>query len=140
MQTNSTSTSPYFKAKDLKIPPHNIEAEKSLLGSVIMSPEVMHDVVDIVKDHSFYSNQNRAVWIILFELHSKNIPIDLLSVSSRLKENIGGNTVKPKVFKMKIGNVFLFFLYQRNCFFYRIKPVHFVMVQFRKLIAESGYF
>ncbi|MEK7501513.1 MAG: replicative DNA helicase [Patescibacteria group bacterium] len=80
------TASPYFKAKDLKIPPHNIDAEKSLLGSVIMSPEVMHDVVDIVKEHSFYSNQNRAVWIVLFELHSKNIPIDLLSVSSRLKE------------------------------------------------------
>jgi replicative DNA helicase len=80
------TASPYFKTKDLKIPPHNIDAEKSLLGSIIMSPEVMHDVIDIVKEHSFYSNQNRAVWMVLSELHGKNTPIDILSVSSRLKE------------------------------------------------------
>lgn len=78
--------SPFLKAKDLKIPPHSIDAEKALLGSALMNPEVMHDVVDIVNEQSFYSNQNRAVWIVLFELHGKSIPIDLLSVSARLKE------------------------------------------------------
>lgn len=78
--------SPFLKAKDLKIPPHSIDAEKALLGSVIMNPEVMHDVADIVKDNSFYSNQNRLVWTVLFELHGKGVPIDILSVSSRLKE------------------------------------------------------
>lgn len=80
------TASPYFKTKDLKIPPQNIEAEKALLGSVMIRGEVMHDLVDIVGEASFYSNQHKAIWGTLFELHSKGTPIDLLSVSARLKE------------------------------------------------------
>jgi len=78
--------SPYLKARDLKIPPHSIEAEKALLGSVMIRPEVMHEIIDLVNERSFYSNQNRAIWSVLFEFHGKGTPIDLLSVSSRLKE------------------------------------------------------
>ncbi|MDQ2932841.1 MAG: replicative DNA helicase [bacterium] len=80
------TTSPYFKTKDLKIPPQNIEAEKALLGSIMMRSDVMHDIADIVGERSFYSNQHKDIWAALFELHSKSIPIDLLSISARLKE------------------------------------------------------
>ena len=79
-------TSPYFKTKDLKIPPQSIEAEKALLGSVMIRSEVMHDVSDTINEHSFYSNQHKMIWSVLAELHLKTTPIDLLSVSSRLKE------------------------------------------------------
>lgn len=48
--------------------------------------EVMHDIVDIVGEASFYSNQHKSIWAVLFELHAKGTPIDLLSVSARLKE------------------------------------------------------
>ncbi len=80
------TASPYFKTKDLKIPPQNIEAEKALLGSVMIRGEVMHDIVDLVGESSFYSNQHKSIWGTLFELHSKGTPIDMLSVSARLKE------------------------------------------------------
>ncbi len=80
------TASPYFKTKDLKIPPHSIEAEKALLGSVMIRGEAMHDIVDLVNEQSFYSNQHRLIWSVLLELHTKNSPIDVLSVSSRLKE------------------------------------------------------
>ena len=80
------TTSPYFKTKDLKIPPQNIEAEQALLGSVMIRAEVMHDIVDIIGESSFYSNQHKSIWATLFELHSKGTPIDMLSVSARLKE------------------------------------------------------
>ncbi len=89
------ATSPYYKTRDLKIPPQSLEAEKALLGSVLMRGEVMHDVADIVREASFYTSVHKNIWATLFELHSKGIPIDLLSVSSRLKEkghldSIGG--------------------------------------------------
>jgi replicative DNA helicase len=80
------TASPYFKTKDLKIPPQNLEAEKALLGSVMIRSEVMHEIVDVVNEHSFYSNQHRSIWSILLELHIKGSPIDVLSVSARLKE------------------------------------------------------
>ncbi len=81
-----STTSPYFKTRDLKIPPQSLEAEKALLGSVMIRSEVMHDVCDVITEQSFYSNQHRAIWSVLFELHSKTTPIDLLSVSARLKD------------------------------------------------------
>jgi len=89
------TTSPYLKARDLKIPPHSLEAEKALLGSILIRPEVMHDILDLVNDRAFYSNQHKHIWSTLFELHTKNTPIDLLSLSARLKEknlleNVGG--------------------------------------------------
>ena len=79
-------TSPYFKTKDLKIPPHSIEAEKALLGSIMIRGEVMHDIVDIVSEQSFYSNIHRMIYSSLFELHQKGQPIDILTLSGRLKE------------------------------------------------------
>ena len=89
------TTSPYLKARDLKIPPHSLEAEKALLGSIMIRPEVIHDILDLVTDRAFYSNQHKNIWSTIIELHTKSIPIDLLSLSSRLKEknlleNVGG--------------------------------------------------
>lgn len=81
-----TTTSPYFKTKDLKIPPQNLEAEKALLGSIMIRGEVMHDLIDTVDEQSFYSMAHRGIWGVLFELHGKSTPIDMLSVSARLKE------------------------------------------------------
>ncbi len=91
------TASPYFKTRDLKVPPHSLEAEKALLGSIMIRGEAMHDVTDIVSEQSFYSNIHRMVWSTLLELHTKGSPIDVLSVSSRLKEKeqleqIGGMT------------------------------------------------
>ncbi len=91
------TASPYFKTRDLKVPPHSLEAEKALLGSVMIRGEAMHDIIDIVNEQSFYSNIHRMVWSTLFDLHTKGSPIDVLSVSARLKEReqleqIGGMT------------------------------------------------
>jgi replicative DNA helicase len=80
------TASPYFKTKDLKIPPQNVEAEKALLGSVMIRSEVMHEVSDLISEKTFYSNQHKSVWSVLSELHVKGAPIDLLSISARLKE------------------------------------------------------
>lgn len=82
----SNITSPYFKARDLRVPPQSLEAEKALLGSIMIRPEVMHDVNDIVAEKSFYSDRHKLLWSTMLELHGKGTPIDLLSLSSRLKE------------------------------------------------------
>jgi replicative DNA helicase len=91
---NPTS-SPYFKTKDLRIPPQSLEAEKALLGYVMIRPEVMHDISDIVFERAFYSDRHKHIWATMIELHGKNTPIDLLSLSARLKdkemlEQVGG--------------------------------------------------
>jgi replicative DNA helicase len=81
-----SQTSPYFKAKELRIPPQSLEAEKALLGSVMLRPEVMHEVADFISDYTFYSDRHKIIWISMLELHNKGIPIDLLSLSTHIKE------------------------------------------------------
>jgi replicative DNA helicase len=80
------TASPYFKAKDLRIPPQSLEAEKAMLGSIMIRPEMMHEVVDVINESSFYSDRHRMIWVTMLELHSKANPIDLLSLSARLRE------------------------------------------------------
>lgn len=77
---------PEKKITSLRIPPQNLDAEKALLGSVMLRPDGLTDVVDIISDLSFYSGRHRLIWKTMLELNGKNIPIDLLSLSSRLTE------------------------------------------------------
>ncbi len=81
----------------LRIPPQNLDAEMALLGSIMLRPEALHDIADIISLDSFYSDKHRIIYDTMMELFNKRQPIDLLSVSARLKERgwldqIGGNT------------------------------------------------
>ncbi|MSR71490.1 MAG: replicative DNA helicase [Candidatus Taylorbacteria bacterium] len=75
-----------IQPKNLRIPPQSIDAEKAILGSVMLRPEALNDVFDIIKSESFYAERHRLIWNTMIELHQKSTPIDLLSLSSRLKE------------------------------------------------------
>ncbi len=70
----------------LRIPPQNLDAEKALLGSIMLRPGGFAEVLDFVREESFYSGRHRLIWRTMFELYNKNTPIDLLSLSSRLTE------------------------------------------------------
>jgi replicative DNA helicase len=72
--------------QNLRIPPQSLEAEKALLGSIMIRPDAIHEVMDVVNENSFYSEKHRIIWITMLELFDKKTPIDLLSLSSRLKE------------------------------------------------------
>src|SRR5947209_3192600 len=86
----------------LRIPPQNLEAEMALLGSILLRPEALHDIVDIISLDSFYSEKHRIIFDAMMELFTKRSPIDLLSVSNKLKEKgwldqIGGNTYLTEI-------------------------------------------
>lgn len=73
--------------KQLRVVPHNVDAEKALLGAIILKPEVIHDVSAIIYLESFYADKHREIYRAIFEIFAKGDPIDLLSVSTRLKSN-----------------------------------------------------
>jgi len=54
--------------KSLRVPPHNIEAERALLGAVILKPETIHDVSAIVYPESFYADKHREIFRAIFEI------------------------------------------------------------------------
>ncbi len=81
----------------LRIPPYNEEAEKALLGSVMLRGEVLFEVTDLVQTPSFYSEKHRMIFETMLELFAKRNPTDMLAVAARLKEKnildeIGGNS------------------------------------------------
>ncbi len=81
----------------LRIPPQSLDAEMALLGSIMLRPDSLYDINDVVSSDSFYSEKHRVIFETMLELFNKRSPIDLLSVSNKLKEKgwldqVGGNT------------------------------------------------
>ena len=83
MQITGTET---LNNAGLRIPPHSLEAEMALLGSIMLRPDALYEVIDIVGSASFYFEKHRIVFEAMLELFTKHQPIDLLSLSTRLKE------------------------------------------------------
>ncbi len=70
----------------LRVPPHSLEAEMALLGSVMLRPDAIYEVMDTVSPISFYFEKHRIIFETMLDLFGKHQPIDLLSLSTRLKE------------------------------------------------------
>ena len=75
-----------------RIPPHSIEAEKSVLGAALLSKDALLDVVEIVKAGDFYDSNHREIFE---DLYRRSAPVDALTVSEELKkrnslEMVGG--------------------------------------------------
>ncbi len=80
-----------------RIPPQNLDAEMALIGSIMLRPDSLYEITDTISADSFYSEKHRIIFESMLELFNKRSPIDLLSVSNKLKEKawldqIGGNT------------------------------------------------
>jgi len=69
-----------------KLPPQNIEAEKSLLGCLMIDPDAILKVVDFLMPRDFYKETHQKIYQSMVDLFERREPIDVLNVSSRLKE------------------------------------------------------
>lgn len=69
-----------------KIPPQSLEAEMSFLGSVLIDKDAMLKVADMVRGEDFYKDAHARIFEAIQELYSKNEPVDLLTLSTRLEE------------------------------------------------------
>jgi len=69
-----------------KLPPQSIEAEQSLLGCLMLDKNAIIKVADFLKPPDFYRGIHQEIYQVCQELFGKGEPIDLLSVSNRLKE------------------------------------------------------
>jgi replicative DNA helicase len=69
-----------------KLPPQNIEAEKSLIGSLLIDKESIDKVADILDQSDFYNRAHQIIYEHIIKLYEKREPIDLLSLSNLLEE------------------------------------------------------
>lgn len=80
-----------------RIPPQNLDAEKALLGALMLRKEAIYDIEDLVTPDTFYSEKHRMIFQAIIKLHTKSEPVDLLSLSTKLEElgtldQVGGRT------------------------------------------------
>ena len=84
-----------FQPTSDRIPPQNIDAEEAVLGSILLDPEVIGRVVDILHPDGFYLTAHREIYLTVLMLHSQGKPTDLTTLASWLQdqgklEAIGG--------------------------------------------------
>lgn len=78
-----------------RVPPQDIEAEKSLLGAVMIQDSVLPEVLTILKPTDFYEKRNELIFGAMISLYDSHKPIDLLTLTAELKtkkllKDIGG--------------------------------------------------
>ncbi|MEW6088641.1 MAG: replicative DNA helicase [bacterium] len=80
---------------DLEKLPQNIEAEQAVIGSMILDPEAVGKVVEILKENDFYRSSHKKIFSAVLELFEQNQPVDLIILTENLRkknllEEIGG--------------------------------------------------
>ncbi|ACL22923.1 primary replicative DNA helicase [Desulfitobacterium sp. LBE] len=123
-----------------KVPPHNLEAEQSVLGALMLDPEVGSSVFEVVQPEDFYRDNHRQIFLALRDLFEKGDPIDLVSVAESLRqsgrlEQIGGIATISQIARSVPSAV--------NCEYYaRIvaeKSLLRQLIRSSGQIAEKGY-
>jgi len=69
------------------LPPQNIEAEESILGGILLDPEAIGRIVDVLVIDAFYVKAHRLIYEAMLSLHGQSQPTDLMSVSSWLQDH-----------------------------------------------------
>lgn len=71
----------------IRIPPQSLESERALLGALLLKPDAIHDVGDMIRGDSFYADKHRYIYENMRELSERGEPIDILSLTERLQAN-----------------------------------------------------
>jgi replicative DNA helicase len=69
-----------------KLPPQNIEAEQSILGSILLENHAINAAQEIINDNDFYNEAHRKIFSVVADLADKNEPVDLITLSNALKD------------------------------------------------------
>jgi replicative DNA helicase len=75
-----------MSAKPARVPPQDLDTERALLGALMLSQSAIYEVADIVGVDSFYAGKHRVIFEAMLGLHGKGEPIDVVTLSAKLKE------------------------------------------------------
>jgi replicative DNA helicase len=69
-----------------KVPPQNLEAEQSILGSILLENSAINSVLEVLTKNDFYNEAHRKIFQVIIELSEKNEPVDLITLSNALRD------------------------------------------------------
>ena len=82
---------------EIKIPPHSDEAERSVLGSILLSRDAMIEIAEVLSAEMFYTEANNRIYRAMVDLYEDRAPIDVITVADYLRKGkalkkVGGVT------------------------------------------------
>ncbi len=106
-----------------RIPPHNEEVERSVLGAVMLNKDVLSEVLEEVSADDFYNESHREIFKAIWELYKNNTAVDMLTVCEELK--------KRKALEMAGGRAYIATLTAEV-------PSTVNAVEYAKIVAEKA--
>jgi replicative DNA helicase len=78
-----------------KIPPHNLEAERAVLGAILLEPVMIPRAIELLAPDEFYKEGHRKIYAAMVRLFERSEPADVLTVAEELKragelDEVGG--------------------------------------------------
>lgn len=70
-----------------KLPPHNRDAERSVLGSILRDNTAFNDIAQFIKSDNFYFDSHQKIFQAIADIYNSGHPIDLVILAERLKQN-----------------------------------------------------
>ncbi len=67
-----------------KVPPHDIEAEQAVIGSMLTDKDAVLDAIEVLKPDDFYMQDNKTIYEAILNLYKKSEPIDIITVKAEL--------------------------------------------------------
>ncbi len=87
-----------------RITPYNAEAEKSVIGSILMDRECLATVIEYVHSDDFYDPRNRAVFEAIMVLFNLDRPIDVITVAEQLRQNGTFDQVGGEIYLAEVAS------------------------------------
>jgi len=87
-----------------KIPPHSLEAEQSLLGSLLLDKDAIMKISDRITAEDFYADKHRVIYEAMVDLYRHHEPIDILSLSNRLGEKNELERLGGRAYLIQLSN------------------------------------
>jgi replicative DNA helicase len=123
-----------------RLPPHNLEAEQGVLGSILWENDVMHEVASFVRVEDFYRDTHQVIFAAIRDMYEQRRAIDAVTLSDELKrrgqfEQVGGNDALAEI----TGSV----PHAANGKYYaeivKEKAVHRQLIEYATEIIRDGY-
>ncbi|RMD53324.1 MAG: replicative DNA helicase [Nitrospirae bacterium] len=95
---NKSSITPLLN----RIPPQNIEAEKSVIASILIENETLSKAIEILTPEDFYKTSHKIIFRSMIDLYERNEPIDLITLTDYMSnkgmlESVGGATYLSEI-------------------------------------------
>ncbi len=103
LKKTRTFQKPDSQMDAIKIPPHSLEAEQSVLGGLMLDNKAWDRIADRVNEVDFYRENHRLIFNALTQLASRNHPFDVLTVAETLKHNNELETTGGEIYLFELA-------------------------------------